>query len=320
MFFAEIFLRIIKKPINQIESVYHHTQFNINHGLEFKSNYKYEAYGYEETSNSFGFYSPPISLGKKGKRIAYIGDSYSVGPGISLEENFPHKVSSKLKEKIDLDYLVAAVPGTSPFSNKFILKNKVIKFKPDIVVYQSFDNDIADDYIFAYSQYHAKLKVWNSVPSYLRNSILIQRLILISGDLLTKKYSEIYESTKSIIKKYPEKVWNEYSKPSLNEILKISKENNAKLIILHIPSGLVFPNEHIGQPLEKKYILGKFLEEWAKENKVPFIDMYDDFVKRNTEEFNEIYLPGEKGFHLTREGADIVSRKLYDTIRDELPN
>lgn len=316
---SELILPFIRQPIKEIESVYDYTQFNINYGLEFKPNYNYKEFGYGGKTDSFGFYSPPISLEKKGKRLAFMGDSYTIAPGIAMEDNFPYKVSKKLsKDYKNLDYLTAAIGGLSPLSNKFIYQKKVSQFNPDIVIYQSFDNDIGDDYIFAYSQYYAKIKVWNSIPPYLRNSMIVQQLIIAATEYLTSSYESFYEDKKNIIKDNPKKVWDEYSRPSLDELLKISKENGAKFILVYIPSGQVFPNEYIGKPLEKKYILASLLKDWAKENKVPFVDMYDDFIKRNTEEFNEIFLPEEKGFHLTREGADLLSEKLFHVVRQSL--
>jgi|SRR3989344_1770167 len=316
---CELFLRIIREPIQEIESVYDYTQLNINYGLEFKPKYNYKEFGYGGKTDSLGFYSPQISLEKRGKRIAYIGDSYIIAPGIALEENFPYKVSKKLSQEYkNLDYLAAAIGGLSPFSNKFIYQKKISQFKPDIVIYQSFDNDIGDDYIFAYSEYFAKIKVWNSVPPFLKNSMVVQQLIVFATGYFRSSYELFYEDTKEVIKDDPEKVWNEYSKPSLDELLRIVRESGAKFILVYIPSGQVFPNEYIGKPLEKKYILAALLKEWAKENKVPFVDMYDDFLKRNTEEFNEIYLPEGKGFHLTREVADLLSDKLYHVVRQNL--
>lgn len=316
---GEVLLRMSKKPINEIESVYTYTQLNINYGLEFMSNIDYEEYGYGGKVNSYGFYSPPISIEKKGKRIAYIGDSYSIAPALSSEDNFPYKVSKRLIDENRIsDYLVAAIPGTSPLQNKFIFKNKVSRFNPDIVVYQAFDNDISDDYVFAYSQYHARIKVWNSVPTFLRESMIVQQIMIITTERLTKAYDSFYKETKEIIDDNPEKVWEEYTKPSLDEILSLARKNGAKLVLLYIPTGKVFVNEYIGKPLEERYILNTLLKQWTKENKVSLVDMYDNFLKRNTEEFNEIYLPEEKGFHLTKEGADMVSERLYNLLKNQI--
>lgn len=317
MFFIEFILRRSKKPINEIESVYHYSQFNINYELELKPNYNYEESGYGGKVNSYGFYSPSILVDKQGKRVAYMGDSYTFGLGLSLEDNFTYKVSKKLKDENRIsDYLVAATAGMSPFQNQFIYKNKVSRFKPDIVVYQAFDNDISDDYMFAYSQYHAKIKVWNSVPAFLRGSMIVQQIMIIATEHLTKAYDSFYKETKEVINDNPEKVWEEYTKPSLDEILSLARENEAKLVLLYIPAGKVFANEYIGIPLEERYILNTLLKQWTKENKVSFVDMYDDFLKRNTEKFNEIYLPEERGFHLTSEGADMVSERLYSLLKN----
>src|SRR5258706_7179037 len=138
---AEIIVEHIKKPILTVEDISQYGQFNLNYGMEFKPNFLYSEYGVKYRTDSHGFYSPEISKSKKGPRIAYLGDSYSVGPGVQTEKYYPYVVSNQLKKKYkNLDYLVAAIGGQSPFPESIIFKKKVLPFNPDLVVYEEFDD------------------------------------------------------------------------------------------------------------------------------------------------------------------------------------
>jgi hypothetical protein len=312
---TELVLYLIKKPIPRVESVYSYVQFNIDYGLEFKPNHVYNEYDSGGKVNSHGFYSPEIVEEKKFKRLAFIGDSYTIGPGLNQEENYPHQVYKKLKEKDpELEYLVSAIGGLSPFQNKFIYKEKIMKFKPDILIYQLYDNDIGDDYIFSLSPYYARMQVWSHVPPLLRKSMLVQQFMIIAADWRTREYEKKYNSTQKIILDNPKKIWEEYTKPSLDEMLEMSRQQGAKFVLLYLPSGYSFIEYNSDKPAPEGYILEGLTRKWAVENKVPYVSMYEEFKTVDTEELNELYLPEEKGYHLNKVGTDLVFNELNKII------
>lgn len=312
---AEIVIRLFKKPLEVIESTSSYAQFNLETGMEFKPNYLYKEYGVTYRVDSRGFYSPELAKEKKGVRIAYLGDSYSIGPGIPAKKNFPFVVSNELKKKYkNLDYFVAAIGGQSPLQELNIFKQKALPLKPDLVVYEEFDEDIRRDYIYNYSLRFTRLKVWNNVPNWLKQSALVQQAMILAMNFLGERNLAYYEKTQQFPVKNPEEAWKKYTKPSLDEMLRLTREHRAQFVLLYIPKGSSFKNEYIDFKPEGRYILSELSRKWAKKNNVPYVNMYDEFVKHNTEKYNELYLPSEKGFHLTEFAASLTSKKLFEVV------
>lgn len=316
---AEIIISTIKPPLKKIESVSDFVQFNIHYGLEPKPNIEYKEYGYKVKVNSKAVYGDEISKEKNGLRIAYLGDSYSVGPGIDFKKNYPYLINKKIQSRHPkADFLIGGIGGSSPFQQKFIYQTKIASYKPDIVVYELFDNDIGDDYIFRYSQYFARIQVYNAVPNFLRNSKLVQQLMILAMNQLESYYKYKYETTKHIMAKNPDEIWKKYTEPAMNQMLQLSREQKSKFIVIYIPSGWTFNDEYTAGPThDKKYILEKASADWARRHGIPYTNMRSILSKYNTTGLNELYLPGDKGYHLTTLGASLVADKTYDLIVDK---
>jgi len=319
---AEGALRLSKEPIKEIVSIYDFFQFNINYGIELKPHYTFNGIiGKEGTTDSHGFCGPKLEKKKPDLRIAYVGDSYTIAPGIRFADNYPYLATRGLsKVHPSIDYICAGVGGSSPSQQTRIIEQKLLQHQPDVIVYQLHDNDLEDDYVFAYSQYLSHMKVWEQVPPNLRRSMIVQQLMQIKIESDKRNNEQIYEQTKSIISENPKYIWDRYTRPALEQITKITSEHDIRFVILHIPAGTAFENEYTHAPSENLYILHDLLTQWTKESNIPFISTYEQLLAQNTETYHELYLPEERGYHLTEKGAKIVSTQVEEILTKILKN
>lgn len=314
--FLEIIFRFVGSPLKVINKT-SDIQFNLNYGWEFIPNSQYESYGFKYKINSLGLYSPEINKEKKGLRIAYLGDSYTIGPGIGFYDNYPFLVTENLEKKLNknIDFLIGGIQGSSPTQQEEIYKKKIQQYNPDVVVYELFYNDIDDDYIFNFSDYHARMQVYSFVPEILRRSRFVQRLIVLSSSILSKYYSSVYQeddASNPITKKLK---WDKYTIPALDKMLNQARQHKTKFVLFYIPVGWEFNNEYeANRKAQKRFFIYKVAGEWAKKNNVPYIDMYDTFLKNNTEKTNELYLPADKGSHLTTLGTSLITEELTSML------
>lgn len=323
LLFAELVIIKLKKPtpIIEVEPVGDYYQFNIKNGIEPKPDLKYKDYGIEASINKDGFYGPEIAKDKKGLRLAFMGDSYSIGPGIHFEENYPYLVHKKVKERFpNSDYIIGGLGGSSPFQQNIIFSNKIVRYNPDVVIYQLYDNDISDDFIFNYSQYYSRMKVFNSVPRFLMKSKLVKHMMIISMENLTKINRAYYESHKDLVADNPSLLWNRFSEPALDDMFNRTRRMGAKFILFYIPYGKEFDDEYEAGPSQKEpSVIHKNAKKWALKRRIPFIDMHDRFMEHNTSKLNELYLPSERGYHLTPFAANLVADEVYKLLYTRLP-
>ena len=98
--------------------------------------------GYQ--TNRYGFRGEFKSLGDHdGRRVAFLGDSFTFGLGVNDHETFIHRLNEKAPEK---HYLNFAVPGYSTDQQYLLLRRRVFNFRPDVVVLVTYlGNDLFDN-------------------------------------------------------------------------------------------------------------------------------------------------------------------------------
>lgn len=316
---AEFIISAVRPPLKSVESVSDYVQFNAAYGLEPKPGIRYKEYGIDVSVNTNGFFGPSVNLQKKGLRIAYLGDSYSAGPGITHQQNFPYLVSRSVQEKYGkVDYIIGGLAGSSPAQQVLLYKKKIAPYHPDVVVYEMFDNDVSDDFIFHYSDYRTRVQVADFVPDLLERSRLIQQLMLIVNAQLVTYRHDIYEKKKDELSRNPRDAWKQYTEPALIELQKEVLERGGKFVIFYIPSGWEFSNEYNEKKGERLSFIHASLKEFSSHYNIPFVDTYAVLLKNNTDTLHELYLPQEKGYHLTPKGAKIVSDEVAGLVIDTL--
>jgi lysophospholipase L1-like esterase len=93
--------------------------------------------------NCFGFRDNYYSLNKGDKkRIIFIGDSLTYGWSVNLHETYHKQLEELLKSKnYDVEVMGMGVVGYNTVQEYYLIKEKVLKFNPDIIVLQICPND-----------------------------------------------------------------------------------------------------------------------------------------------------------------------------------
>lgn len=109
-------------------------------GLLFPPNLesRYETHDYtsEERINSFGFRDREISLVKTGTcRIVAIGDSFTYGWGVNLDQTWVKVVEENLRRQgLDVEVLNLGKPAANPWQYANIAEKVIPALKPDLVL------------------------------------------------------------------------------------------------------------------------------------------------------------------------------------------
>lgn len=81
-------------------------------------------------------------------RILGVGDSFTEGHGADADSTWLKFLERKMKldttNSTNLRFLNAGVCGSDPFFEYVLLKDKLLKYKPDMVIFQFCENDITD--------------------------------------------------------------------------------------------------------------------------------------------------------------------------------
>jgi lysophospholipase L1-like esterase len=130
-------------PYTPQDKTYYHTWTpNIPHLLTKPE------YSFERPTNSLGFGDKEWDKEKKTneKRILSIGDSFTEGDGAHFDSSYVSLLRSKLALPQDsFSIMNAGVCGSDLFNNYIILKDKLISYKPDIIIQTLATNDITTD-------------------------------------------------------------------------------------------------------------------------------------------------------------------------------
>lgn len=148
----EIFLRVVyqfrfhprKRGFHAVTRLYRLSEnkemvyeLNPNAGL------KLEEDGIDIKINGFGFRDKNYNLNKGDKkRVIFVGDSLTYGWFINLHETYHKQLEELLHSKnYDVDVMGMGIVGYNTVQEYHLIKEKVLKFNPDIIVLQICPND-----------------------------------------------------------------------------------------------------------------------------------------------------------------------------------
>ncbi len=102
-------------------------------------------YGKLIVKNSDSFRDREYAIPKHGDtyRIMFLGDSFTWGVGLDIEETIPKQIEKVLLVEIEnLEVVNAAIPGYNTVQELMLLKDKGLKYEPDMIVLIYNLNDI----------------------------------------------------------------------------------------------------------------------------------------------------------------------------------
>jgi len=296
------------------------------------------------TINSLGMRDYERNIPKKGvKRILTLGDSFTYGYGVELNESYPKILEQELNKNQDgQKYIVlnaGYASGYSPDTYYLYLKKEGLKLQPDIIMVGfTTNNDVVDLFKNRVIEGNGSAKIVSDsyyvdeddrlrVPSYNKQSglnvflsthshffIFIKNSI---GEILQKQYgkNDVYkvEYDEGLKEK-----WGEVEK-LLVKMNKLAEENNAKLIVALIPRKAqvydryweVYKNTHGDYEVDRTKPQ-KLLMNMCNKTSIRCIDLLPAFKEEAKEEF---YF--EKDGHWTKYGHRFAAEYLKEYILKE---
>jgi hypothetical protein len=110
----------------------------------WQGNHRHRDFLASYQTNRYGFRGEFPRLGDHdGRRVAFLGDSFTFGFGVNDHETFVHRLNEKATGD---QYLNFAVPGYSTDQQYLLLRRRVINFRPDVVALVTYlGNDLFDN-------------------------------------------------------------------------------------------------------------------------------------------------------------------------------
>ena len=223
---------------------------------------------FHRTINSLGLSDIEHTVKKKNNefRIIGLGDSFTEGDGTDVDSTWLKFLSynlAKINVNKTLDYINAGVCGSDPFFEYILLKERLLKYKPDVVIVTINQSDIGDIIVRrGIERFKADSSVkFNDPPWFepIYASLHISRLLF--NNILD--YSECLIPDDSIHKEKAKK--NIFYCISLFD--QLSKDNHFKLLVVFHP----FLNEIENNKLELSSVADKI----TKDTKINFLNMLD---------------------------------------------
>ena len=227
------------------------------------------------------------------ERVIFVGDSMTYGFGVLEEDTFIVKLEKNFRENgKKVEVINAAEPGAGLANYTEIVKNKILKLHPDILVIGINLNDIIDFPTSLIIEKISRRFAW-SIREY---SKLVDFICF-----AIEKNMSANENIAGMLDSYtPEKLSN--FKGFIQEMNGLAKKNNSKLYIMVHPIFYDFDD----YDFEK---IHKDIDQVLTEEKIPFHDFLEDFkeddaedlwITKNDQHPNEI--AHEKYYEVLRKG------------------
>jgi len=282
----------------------------------------------------------PLYKEKDTYRILALGDSFTFGTGVDNQETYPKYLEGLLNSsslnKNKYEVINAAVFGWGPYQEYIYLKEKGMKFKPDLIIVGFCTNDIEDVYSFEVNQGMLPYRVPLPFKEALARHSYFYRIlrILYNRFLITlgKRYpAAFFDSPEDIFKEsYPEELKIAFKKTE-DRILKmkeLSLGNDVKIIFVFMPTrsevlGELDKNNSLTRKklyfFNREFIklynlkIHREIYGFLKEKKIPTVDPLAVFKEvYNTKSLNFLYFWCDG--HFTPEANRLVAQDIYDFL------
>lgn len=274
--------------------------------------------------NEYGqhYESFPIKKEKNELRILNLGDSITMGHGVTRDETYSKYLENILSDSLKKYQIIRAintgVQGYSTFQELEVLKRDTI-FQPDIVTLGFCLNDVTEPFAVNKNlggtglDYHRVTEAPNKYLSYFLNETgfgrLIQEIRIRKLDAKQEKLAEIFDVKKMLMNRDNPTYKSQWDF-TLNELSKIysfCKIHNIKVILLIFPFTFQFNNSNLSWAQN-------LLIKHASENNITYINFLEAFEKdiySKGKNLNKYFLDED---HFTPLGHHYVATKLSKLI------
>jgi len=218
--------------------------------------------------NSKGFRGPDKTFEKPYGiiRVAFLGDSFTLGIGVKDEDTLPARFEHKMRSgRNNIEVLNFGVSGTSTKQQIELLERYAIKFEPDVVVIVIFLNDanrIGTIRFFSRPQVLAEIRKY----SFFINAFFGSFEKYILHAMMVSHYQDGFvEGSKG---------W-ESIKAALRKGKSLSENHDFQFVVAVYPVLIQLNDEY---PFKN---IHKTIENYCVSLEVPFVDLLDGFVGQN---------------------------------------
>ena len=264
------------------------------------------------TINSDGLRNATVSLTALKTRILIVGDSSIYGVRVRDSENISGQLETMLRKKgFDVEVLNGGCPGYSSWQAYRLLKERLLKYKPDWVIVGTLWSDTQGADQPDATQY-------GNVPMPWRYQ---SRLFMMANMYISKKRWELEEApevhfgTDPVVAPTNRVPIDDYES-NLYEINKLVVENGGQTLFLLLPGMQDVLHGRIGDFREG---YREVMRQAAEELQVPIADMPSHFhrVGREREYFMDDVHPTVKGYRIIAEElAGLLSMELSAETKD----
>ncbi len=284
------------------------------------------------TKNSIGFRGPELPTDTNTTKIICMGGSTTECFYLNDGKDWPNRVAQEFaanNKKIWLNN--AGMDGQSAFGNLVMLKQHIVQLKPNYILLMCGLNDIglnaAGKYDMAEKNWFKKAYDFLELPATIVNIIRADKAKKVGLNhqfLDIQKAEKLELSDTQILQRIAqEQPLLENYKKRIEEIVKICNENKIKLVFISqtilfadeqdMYTGIALGNIKTGEINGRTQAL--LLKQYNKAN-------YDIATANNLAFINlSARLPKDSrfyydGYHFTNDGAELVSKFIYEEIKD----
>ena len=256
-------------------------------------------YGVDLATNSLGLRDNEYSVRKDvgNKRIVVIGDSFTLGWGVELDQTFCKRLERMFRRESDeYEVINMGVGNYNSVMEVELFKQKGLQLEPDLVILMFFLNDteavprgrsrLADAFI-RHSYFYAFL--------FERHLRLKSRFLEESG--WRSYYSSLYS------RKNQENI--EAASTAIRDLISLCRRNDIEILVANIPELRNLEDYEFGVATD--YICGL-----AEEGGVPFVDLLPSLTAHKPE---SLWVSREDP-HANGRANEIIARRLYEEIAD----
>lgn len=328
------------KNCGQRDELLHHS-----YAANCSSSFKTHEWDIISGTNSHGLRDDEIHLGDISGNYTYrilaLGDSFTLGYGVEKEESFPEVLEKKLQEKLQVEVINSGVTSYSPILEYLYLRERGLKFKPDMVILNFDMSDLQNDYEYEKLASFDENGYLVGIPSTNQNfletayqkikiikfleSPLVALDSRISGDRYVTRISssshfydikyDKYALTRENYKPSSDKEHWERTFKYIELINKLCVSNDIKLVLVTYPYGHQVSGEewsagrhNFGFEKGKVYSdkPNDILKKFAQEKEIEFINLFEGF--KESEEFPLFFAYDG---HFNKQGHQLAAEIIF---------
>ena len=265
------------------------------------------------------------------KRIVVLGDSMTWGVGVEEKEIFTEVLEDNFLKNIQVINMGAACYGND--QELLFLREEGVKYSPDLVIVAFNVNDLVNNMHYIQSFQYKPMFVLDAENKLILTNVPVPQKSFLSFGMFLYTHSHTFNflferlQSRGILDRLIKKVFSKkdasttnvsyiterqngynLTKAILKEIDTVAEANNAKTMIVIIPSRTQVKNKNCDPEING------VLVDFGKESNIPVLDLLPEF-RNHAENGEQIYF--EFDCHWNANGHKLTAELIYDKLIEE---